>query len=558
MAKKDEQAQPQGSGSVTSKRPFGLRDKIGYMFGDVGNDFTFILQMAFFMVFYTRMGVNPGFIGTMLLVVRLFDAFWDVIFGRIVDVLKPTKHGRFRPWIGRIAIPICVASALMYIPFVSSFSTTGKLVYMVCTYLLWNFLYTMINIPYGSMASVITDNPKDRASLSVFRSLGAMIAALGIQTVLPIFVYTYDEATGQKVLNPHNMAIAAIICAICGIISYYITFFNVEERVEPQVDPNHEKAGFGAMLKTVATNRALLALICAAILVLLGSFVAGQVMPFIFQDYFGNGQLQSWGGLVQNIPVLLLAITGAWLTVHFGKKEAISVALLFSGVVGIVMYFLHLDNVVIFLVLYFFMALGLSTFNSLVWAIITDVIDYQEVRVGERDDATIYAIYSWARKLGQALAGFIGGWSLTAIGYNEHAVEQGVTQTQSVLDGLYLLFLIVPAVLYLLAGLVMAFWYPLTKQRVHENYLTLRGRREKATGRKADLDSKFVGDSEDAQVVDPAAGVKVPAGGSSATAEWVSPVMRDTALGRETSEERRMFEEDRRIYKEYRRDSKDE
>lgn len=183
-----------------------MRDRVGYMFGDFGNDFTFILQTLFFMLFYTKVvGINPAHVGLLFGVARLIDAFTDVGMGRIVDTSKPGKAGKFRPWIARGAIPVALASALMYQNFVAGWDSYGaRLAWMCVTYLLWGSItYTMINIPYGSMASVISPYPKHRAQLSVWRSTGAQLAILSLSVVLPLIVYV--KADGQSTLSGPRM-----------------------------------------------------------------------------------------------------------------------------------------------------------------------------------------------------------------------------------------------------------------------------------------------------------------------------------------------------------------
>lgn len=164
------------------KRPFGLWDKIGYMFGDFGNDFSFLFASNYLMVFYTKvLGLSGFVVGLLFMGARVVDAFTDVTMGRIVDYMKPAEDGRFRPWLRRMCIPVAVASTAMYLYFVRDWAYWAKIVYVVITYLLWSsFCYTAINIPYGSMASVISSHMKDRASLSTFRSIGASLAGLVI------------------------------------------------------------------------------------------------------------------------------------------------------------------------------------------------------------------------------------------------------------------------------------------------------------------------------------------------------------------------------------------
>ncbi|MBQ2696380.1 MAG: MFS transporter, partial [Clostridia bacterium] len=150
------------------------------MFGDIGNDFFFILASSFLMVFYTKvLGIAGEVVGTLFLVARALDAVTDITMGRIVDRSSPKKGGRFRPWIRAMAVPVVLAGIMMFIPAAKNLPYWGKLVYIYATYLFWGSIcYTGINIPYGSMASAITEDPIERTSLSTFRSIGAAIAGV--------------------------------------------------------------------------------------------------------------------------------------------------------------------------------------------------------------------------------------------------------------------------------------------------------------------------------------------------------------------------------------------
>ena len=151
-----------------SERPFGIRDKIGYLLGDFGNDFTFILSSSFLLKFYTDvMGVSAFVVGIVIMLARLVDAFTDVAMGRICDRSKGTKSGKFKPWILRMCGPVALSSFLIYQSAFANYSMTFKISWLVITYILWgSIFYTSINIPYGSMASAISREPDDRQSLS--------------------------------------------------------------------------------------------------------------------------------------------------------------------------------------------------------------------------------------------------------------------------------------------------------------------------------------------------------------------------------------------------------
>ncbi|WP_221620203.1 MFS transporter [Arachnia propionica] len=466
--------------SGTTRRPFGMRDKIGYMFGDFGNDFTFILQSAFFMLFYTNVvGINPGHVGLLLLTARVLDGFTDVGMGILVDRL-PVKAGgaKFKRWIKFIAIPVAVASALMYMAFVADFdSYTAKLVWMCATYMLWGSVcYTAVNIPYGSMASVVSDNPDHRAELSVFRSTGATLAQLIIMGALPLLVYTTNEA-GVSVLSGPRMSIAAAVCAVLAVGCYALCYRLVEERVPSGSGKDGTSPGIATMLRAVFTNRALLGLIVAAMLLLLSMLFLGQMVSYLFLNYFGDGKLSSPASIAGIAPALLLIVLAPMLSRRFGKAETGMVAMFGAGALFVLAFFIKIQNPVWWIVVYAVGMFAISVFNYLVWAFITDVIDFQEVRSGSRDDGTVYAIYSWARKLGQALAGGLTGWSLGLIGFDAQAAKQGMAQTPEVNEGIYMLANLVPGVGCLLVGAALLLLYPLKKSVVEENTRTLRERR---------------------------------------------------------------------------------
>ena len=182
-----------------SVRPFGIRDKIGYMFGDFGNDFTFILSSTFLMKFYTDvMGVEGWIVGVVMMVARIVDAFTDITMGRICDSSKMTPVGKFKPWIRRMCGPVAIASFLIYQSAFAGMPMNFKIGWLFVTYILWgSIFYTSINIPYGSMASAISADPGDRQSLSTFRTMGATLAGVVIGAGVPMIAY--DKVDGNSV-----------------------------------------------------------------------------------------------------------------------------------------------------------------------------------------------------------------------------------------------------------------------------------------------------------------------------------------------------------------------
>lgn len=461
-----------------TERPFGLWDKIGYMFGDFGNDFTFIFASSFLMVFYTKvLGISGGIVGTLFLVARFVDAFTDVTMGRIVDSLPPAKDGKFRCWIRRMSGPVVLASFLMYQTAMADAPMIWRIVYMYVTYLLWgSIFYTSINIPYGSMASAITADPDERTSLSTFRSIGATLAGLFIGVGTPIFLYTTDANGNQVVRGGATFTIIAGVFSVCAFICYLLCYWLTKERVILVEDVNEKKPTLLATFQLIGKNRALLGIIGAAIFLLLNQLLINTMNNYIYPDYFGNAKGISIFTLLSTMVMLVvLAPLSVPISRRFGKKEASVAGMLFSGAIFMLMYFLQIQNIWLFLVLSILGYLGLGFFNTVIWANITDVIDDHEVRTGQREDGTIYAVYSFARKVGQALAGGIGGWALEFIGYESAAT----VQTTSVLSGLYTTATLIPALGFFIVAFLLWFIYPLDKKWVEQNVEMLEERRRK-------------------------------------------------------------------------------
>lgn len=460
-------------GKSKAVRPFGMRDKIGYMCGDIANDFSFIFASSYVMVFYTKvMGISTAMVGTMFLIARCVDAFTDIGMGRIVDRSKPTKNGRIRPWILRMCAFVALASFMMYQSFLVDASYGAKVAYMFITYLLWgSIFYTSINIPYGSMASVISSEPKDRSSLSVYRSMGGGIAGILIGVLAPMVVY-HTDVNGNQVVSASNMSILAGVFAVIAVICYLLCYTLTVERVE-YVPNTENKQSLGKTLKTLFTSRSLIGLVLSAVLLLLASLMVQGINNYLFADYFKNTKALSLFSVLMLPCMIILAGVSTKLASKYGKRECSMIGMFVSGILYFVIGCLHLENVWVFVGMIFLAMLGMYFFQMQCWALVTDVIDNMEVETGSRDDGTIYGIYSFSRKIGQAIAGGLSGWALGWIGYDELAAGQ----TQEVANGIYNLSTFFPAVIYILCGLVLMFIYPLSKAKVAENVAELRRRR---------------------------------------------------------------------------------
>lgn len=438
------------------------------MFGDFGNDFFFMLVSSFLSVFYTNVLGIPGAVtGILFLAARVVDAFTDIGMGRIVDSAKATEEGRYRPWIRRMKLPVALAGVLLFLPWAANLPMALRIVYIFVTYILWgSFCYTGINIPYGSMASAITDVPEERTMLSTFRSMGASLAGVLVGALTPLIVYHTDDA-GTQVLVGSRVFLLAVIFAVFGFICHTICYRWSAERIQiaPKTDEKKQKPR--DLILALVHNRALVSMIAAAIVSVIASSVTMSMNIYLYQDYFKNSSAMAVANVLQTVCVLLLAPFSGKITKKFGKKEAGSAAMLLAAVTYGIMFLLRIENAWVFCVFLFIANLGAQTFNLLVWALVSDIIDYQTVMTGSSDGGTVYGMYSFSRKLGQALAGGLGGFVLSAIGFQETA-GQAVVQTEQVTNSIYSVMTGVPAIGNLIAALILMFWYPLSKKKVEE------------------------------------------------------------------------------------------
>ena len=454
-------------------RPFGVKDKVGYMFGNIANDFTFIMASMFLTVFYTDvLKINAGLVGAMFLISRVVDAFTDTAMGRIADKVKAGKGGKFKPWLIRMCGPVALAIFLIYHTAISGTEMRVRVVYMFVTYLLWGSVcYTAINIPYGSMASVMSGEADDRAALSTFRGVGSLIPQVLVGVVMPMFLYTKLE-DGTQVANPSAFPIVALILSIAAAGCYLLCYYMCTERIAVD-DTKKENISFGQTIKALFSNRALIGIVIVYISFLGAQMLNQTINNYIFKDYFNNTMGLTIINAAGFVPALALAPAAVPLSRKFGKKELGIGAAVMGSVSYALLFILHTSNMWLYVILSIVGSLGFGLFNLIIWAFVSDIIDDHEVRTGIREDGTIYAVCSFSRKIGQAIASAMGGWSLALIGY----VEGAAKQTDAVNNGIYNIATLVPAVLYVIVGVVLALVYTLNKKKVLENAEILKKRR---------------------------------------------------------------------------------
>jgi glycoside/pentoside/hexuronide:cation symporter, GPH family len=441
----------------TEKTKFGIKDKLGYMFGEFGNDFNFMIMAAFLMVFYTNvLGISPALAGIIMMVARVWDAFADVTAGRFIDSRKTTKNGKFKPWMIRFA-PFLALSLVLTFTKIPGLSSNATFIYAFVTYILWGTLYSAVNIPFGSMASVITNDPVERASLSNFRSIGGALGIAAVTTVVPMVVFVNNRPDSGRFF------IVAIILAVLSLVCFTLCYKLTTERIiNNPTAGSTTKRSVSTTAKGIVKNKPFLALVASSLIILLSQVVTGTLNTYLFMEYFHNTTALSMNGMITLLNLVIVAPAIAPLIKRFGKKEAASVGLLISSIMYFMLFLLPIENAYIFVVISYIANLGYSFFNFTIWAFVTDVIDYQEHLTGIREDGTVYSLFSFTRKIAQAVAGGLGGFALAAIGYVANAPQQAT----GVAINLKRIATLTPAITYFIVFLVLMFVYPLTKEKL--------------------------------------------------------------------------------------------
>lgn len=466
-------------------------DKVGYAMGDMGGLLTFSLIGAFQNKFYTDvLRIDPAKIVILILVARLWDAINDPIWGAFIDSRKPTRQGKFRPYIFWFSIPLAVSAVMMF-AVIPNLSEAKYLLFAYITYILYGMMYTAVNIPYGSLASVVTDDEKERSSLSMWRSIGAGVGGLPGTIILPVIVYTKTTSADGTViqqLNGNKLTVCVAVLAAISVAVYFGHYKLTKERIEAPVKQKGEYNAFktiGDLLK----NRPFVMLCLASMLLIAFQFYYQSTYTYLFADYYHKAGLYSMVTICTYLPMAILIPIMNKLIDKFGKKELCAAGMTFSAVVSFILFFIKTSNPYVFLAFTFLSGFGQTFLVLEVWALVMDVIDFHEVRTHRREEGTAYAFFSFTRKLGQTLAGVGLNALLVLIKYDSSASANNQVLSSDVLDKLYDISTLVPAIALTLMAVILAFGYNLSKKqlvKLHSDLEKVREEEEQARHNLAD------------------------------------------------------------------------
>ena len=403
-------------------RKFGIIDSLSYAAGDFGCNMSFALKgtMAIFWTQFMRM--DSILYGILLILVQVWDAINDPLIGSIIDNDKRTnyKRGKFLAYIWFGSIGLVVAGALCFIPWVQNSGDIVKAIIFVCGYILWDAFYTIANVPYGSLLSIISKDPADRASLSAWRSVGSMVGNMVPMVVLPMLIYdANNNIIGERVF------LAALIMGVLGFISFQFMIRTTKIRVEENVTVSEERQKFN-VFKAMANfmkNRPAVGATVAAMGMFIGMQGATTAVTVMFQSYFKNVALSGLVSMFAMFPILIFTPLARKLVVKFGKKELSVVGTLCSLVACALMLIAPITpdgkGLLVYIVCQLINSLGTGIYTTVSWSMMGDAIDYNEWKNGTREEGTVYSLHSFFRKLAQGVGPSLALFVMVALGYSE-------------------------------------------------------------------------------------------------------------------------------------------
>lgn len=451
-----------GQSYISRTSGIGTRDKIGYAMGDLASLLVFGLVQSVLQKYYTDvLGIGVVSIMIMFIIARIWDAINDPLWGRIIDRIPPAPDGRYRRWLKILAVPVALSAVLMFVK-IPGLSEGGYLAYAYVTYILFGMLYTGINIPYGSLAQVITSDDRERSSLSVFRSIGSTFGAMPAMLLIS-FCYV-KNANGTAVMSYSKILTGAIIISAVSVLAYLLCYRWTTERVPTKPTPK-EKGQTWKVIKILLHSRPYMAVCLVGMLFLAAQMFSQSYNTYLFNYYFNAPGLSMMPTVCQYLPVAVIMLFAGKLGARFGRREVCAYGMLMAGVCNLVLYLVGGTNVWMFLAVCLLSGIGNAFIFLLVWAIATDAIDYNEVSYGLHDEATSYAFFTFMRKLGQTIAAILVNMALLRIGYTDNVLNTA-NITGGTLDMMFTDSVLIPAVLYFLIFVILRFMYPLGREKI--------------------------------------------------------------------------------------------
>lgn len=464
--------------NVKNAPAFGLRDKIGYLCGDLGFNSLQVIVNSYLMLFCVNiLGMNAVHFAGIVFICKALDALNDTFIGRTVDRRAPAKNGKMKPYLLWFAVPYAIFTLILFMN-VHAMPYAAKIVWVLLIYFFWGIIGTFINVPYGAMSNIITTNQIERTELSNFRSIGSFAASMGTTTIAPLLLFDQnnDPIAGRFILLS---VILGVFCTVCLFLAHTL----IHERVlveEVKVNENGEKINYLQVAKSFLHNRVMIAVVASYVIVKLFIQPVSTLNQYVFMTYFQDTSSLAMASLTTMGPMLLGMVFLKPLVKRFGKKALVTWPLLGSAL-------MHGANMLLplgpkeWIFCQLMASACITCLNLLLWSLIADAVDYQAYLTGQRNDGTVYATITFIVFFAASASTSIIALLLETVGYDPTLGSMG--QLAGVPEKIKMLGGAWPMIGALLSFVCFKFIYNVSDARMREISEELRRKSEETEER---------------------------------------------------------------------------
>ena len=412
------------------KRKFGMRDCLAYAAGDFGCNMSFALKGTMALFWTQVMGLSAWY-SLLIVILQVWDAINDPLIGTLIDADRHQyKRNKFLQYIWVGSIGLIVGGACCFLPFPGA-PTWAKIIIFMAGYVIWDAFYTVANVPYGSLLSLISAEPADRASLSAWRSIGSIIGNMVPMVILPMLIYNEDKS-----LNGPMVFVAALVMGVLGFFCFQFMIKNTVIRVDTDAKTGEELPKFNIIkaMGNFLKNRPAVGATLAAMGMFIGMQGASTAVTVTFQIYFRNPQISGLVSMFAMLPVIVFTPLARKMVTKYGKKELSIVGSICYILGGLVLFAAPLGiipvsegntgvDLVVYIVAQLIMSLGLGIYSTVSWAMMGDAIDYNEWKTGTREEGVVYSLHSFFRKLAQGVGPAVAIAIMGTMGYVNNDID---------------------------------------------------------------------------------------------------------------------------------------
>ena len=440
---------------------FGVKDQVGYVFGDMAGSFVNLYVDAYFLTFCTyALGIDAAWMASLFLFARLWDAIDDPVIGSFPDRWKLGKSGnKFTPWVKLFMVPLAMSGIFCFsnVPF----EGVALHAWVAFSYVFFSICYTGTSMPFGAMANVVSTDPVDRSKLSRARSIGGGLVGAFALGAVPVLCFDENEN-----ILPERFTLLAVIFGVLCIISYIILCTFTKERVR-DYRKEDEKFEYKKVLKAAIKNRPLIGVMVATIGSMLTITGSSQTYSYIYKEVYHNTDMIMISTVAAMPYMFIVFPLIPKLVKKYGKRNVILITSAVSLVFSTIKLVFFIENVVLYTALNICSMIGQTAFTMLIWALVSDCLDYSEWKTGFRSDGSMYSLYTFSRKIGSTVASTGIAASLSLVGY---VSGMNIVQTPETVKGIYYVCNAIPFICYALQMIGVGLIFNLDKKKTDQMY----------------------------------------------------------------------------------------